>query len=166
MRDQPVDPLSPRWDLGIIPCTAGKNPDGVTPLTLYKGATFQTMVKHACQRCDHLLILSAKYGLLRITDPVSYYDAYLPELDDRARQALRLKVRAQLAEGIPQALRKPWGSRRVLSYLPHAYDEFLRLEAPAFRHVFRRPYAGQNMLTLLATLTAEIQAYGKQPSMR
>lgn len=168
MRSQPVDPLSPRWDLGIIPCTAGKHADGVTPLTLYKGSVFSLMMRHAQQRCDHILIMSAKYGLLRLDDPVSYYDAYLPELEERQREALAFKIRAQLAEGIPQTLRKPWSERRILSYLPHAYQALLteRAASPALRHLFRRPYAGIGMLTQAAILAAEISTYGQSPARR
>ena len=158
--------LSPRWDLGIIPCTAGKHADGVTPLTLYKGSAFSLMMRHARQRCDHILIMSAKYGLLRLDDPVSYYDAYLPELTEQQRQNLRLKLRAQLAETIPQSLYKDWPQRRVLSYLPKAYQDFLHLETQKYRHVFHRPYQGLNMLRLSACLSAEIELYGKSPARR
>ena len=167
MRSQPVDPLSPRWDLGIIPCTSGKHADGVTPLTLYKGGPFATMIRHAQQRCDHVLIMSAKFGLLRLDDPVSYYDAYLPKLPPQMRERLRERTAGQLAENIPQALRKPWNERRVLSYLPEAYHDFLMVvAAESYKHVFRRPYAHLGMLTMIATLSAEIACYGSSPSRR
>lgn len=161
-----IDPLSPRWDLGIIPCTSGKNPEGVTPLTLYKGGPFATMVRHAQQRCDHILIMSAKFGLIPTDAPVSYYDTYLPNLSPQMRERLRVQVRAQFAEGVPQALRKPWSERRVLSYLPEAYYDFLLEAHPTYAQRFRRPYKGMGMLRLIACLSAEIAVYGKSPSRR
>lgn len=166
MRNQAVEPLSPRWDLGVIPCTAGKNPDGVTPLTLYKGSMFGAMMKHAQQRCDHVLIMSAKFGLLRLNDPVAYYDTYLPDLSPQMRERLKVRVRAQIAEGIPQALRKPWTERRVLSYLPEAYYQFLLEAATGPVSFWSRPYKGLAMFGLINCLTAEIAGYGSQPSRR
>lgn len=166
MRTQPVDPLAPRWDLGVIPCTSGKNPDGVTPTTLYKGTLFANMMKHAVQRCDHVLIMSAKFGLLRLDDPVSYYDAYLPDLSPQMRERLKVRVRAQLAEGIPQTLSKPWDQRRVISYLPKAYHAFLLEASPAVAQRMRRPFEGMGMFRLVNCLSAEVACYGKSPSCR
>lgn len=166
MRSHPVDPLSPRWDLGVIPCTASKRADGVTPLTLYKGPIFKAMVTHACQRCDHILIMSAKFGLLRLDDPVSYYDTYLPDLSPQMREHLKVQVRAQIAEGIPQALRKPWAARRVLSYLPEAYYQFLLEAAPGPVGTWSRPYKGLAMFGLINCLSAEIAGYGSSYARR
>lgn len=161
-----VDPLRPRWDLGIIPCTSGKHAEGVTPLTLYKGSGFSLMMRHAQQRCDHILIMSAKFGLIPLDAPVAYYDAYLPTLSPQMRERLRVMVKAQLAEDIPKALRKPWGDRRVLSYLPEAYYAFLTEVHPGVACRIRRPYKGLGMLRLSACLAAEIEAYGKNPARR
>lgn len=66
-----------RWDVGFISCSASKNPTGTTPATLYRGNIFATQMKHAMQRCDQIIIVSAKYGLLQLTDSVSWYDQYL-----------------------------------------------------------------------------------------
>ena len=52
------------WDVGIIPCTKSKWSTGLTPLSLYKGAAFSMMMKHSSQRCNNILIFSAKYGFL------------------------------------------------------------------------------------------------------
>ena len=101
------------YDIGVIPCTSGKRPEGLTPLTLYKGLPFSLMMRHAQQRCRVILIMSAKYGLLELTDPVSWYEAYLPELSASERGKLLSLLRAQ-------ALKKLVG-RKVLWYPNRAY---------------------------------------------
>ena len=163
-----MNPLQPRWDLGLIPCTSGKNPHGTTPLTLYQGGPFATMVKHALQRCDQILIMSAKYGLLALDAPVAWYNAYLPDLDAVQRQLLAGKMQAQL-----YPLR---GRRRVISYLPLAYHQFLRgtqgvgeLAVDPIctaEWIYRRPYHNVGMITAVGVLSRETKNYGTHPARR
>jgi hypothetical protein len=151
--------MKPRYDVGIIACTRGKNPTGLTPLTLYKGTPFVVAMRHAQQRCGTILILSAKYGLLRTDDPVSYYDAYIPDLDAQGRQALVDRIRAE-----------PWvelyAGKRILSYLPEAYFKLLAEAKPALAATISRPYRGLNMLALARTLSNEQKGYGIYPQRR
>ena len=151
--------LRPRYQIGLIPCTSGKKAGGRTPLTLYKGPGFSTMMKHAQQRCDVIMIMSARYGLLGLNDPVSYYDAYLPDLDDDARSALMERVRCAVLPG--------WDCRSpILSYLPKAYHEFLVQAKPALTRKLRRPYSNLGMLHLPTVLSNEVKGYGTNPARR
>lgn len=149
---------SPRYDVGIIPCTAGKHAEGMTARTLYKGGGFATMMRHAAQRCDKVLIMSAKFGLITLDAPVSYYDAYLPDLSPQMRERLIVRMGKQVDElvwgGMPEG-QMP----RILSYLPQAYYETLIIARPISDFVLR-PYKKLGMLKLTACLSAEIAGYG------
>jgi hypothetical protein len=125
------------------------------PLTLYRGTVFRMMMKHAQQRCDAIVIVSAKYGLLGLRSQVAYYDTYLPDLDQQQRATLVTVVEAQLPTYIGH--REP-----VLSYLPEAYAS-LPTDAVKGARVqpnIRRPYKGIRLLTLLQILSNEIKHYG------
>jgi len=117
------------------------------------------MMRHAQQRCDKILIMSAKYGLLEMDSPVSYYDAYLPTLTEAERARLVEQLRCQIVPG--------WDcSSRVLSYLPKAYYEFLAEVKPALASKLHRPYRKLPMLTLYKILSNEVTHYGIHPARR
>lgn len=146
-----------RYELGLIPCTKSKSPVGVTPLTLYRGSVFSTMVRHAQQRCDKILIMSAKYGLLRPDDRITHYDTYLPTLSQEQRSALRGELCVQW-----------WAHRlkevdpaQVLSYLPKAYYDFLNTTSHfnMWASGIHRPYKNLPMLTLVKVLSNEIKGF-------
>lgn len=147
--------LTPRWDVGIVACSSSKHPGGMTPLTLYKGAPFSVTMKHACQRCDRVLIMSAKYGLLDLADPVRYYDTYIGNLSPVERALLWRDIR--YADKLPRGA-------TVLSYLPEAYQKLLDEALPWL--VVRRPYAHIRFITMMAILSKETKNYGKQPARR
>lgn len=150
--------MKPHYDVALIPCTSQKNPEGKTPASLYKGGPFSLMMRHAMQRCDSVLIMSAKYGLLRLTDPVSYYDAYIGDLDKEERQALVKRIQAE-----------PWVELyrgRILSYLPLAYWEVFKEAKPALAETCARPYRKLPMLTMYSVLSNEIKGYGTHPARR
>ncbi len=149
-----------RYELGIIPCTASKNPAGLTPLTLYKGGPFSLMMRHATQRCDRVLIMSAKYGLLDLNDPVRWYEAYLPTLDDPQKAELRARIQQQK---ITTACTSVFGA---ISYLPKAYWDFLSSAKPALCADTHRPYKSLPMLTLFKVLSNEVANYGIIPARR
>ena len=153
--------MNATYDAAIIPCTSGKRPDGMTPLTLYKGGPFSLMMRHAAQRCQVILIMSAKYGLLWTDDPVRYYDAYLPDLNADQRKALIYRIRSK-----PDMDMVFGPGRRVLSYLPKAYAELLAEALPAAVPVIHRPYSNLPSLSLFKVLSNEIRNYGTQPSRR
>lgn len=156
-----MDPLRPRWHVGLVACSASKRPGGLTPLTLYKGAPFSITMQHACQRCDRVLIMSAKYGLLDLHDPVQYYDTYLGDLDAAERLALQRRIYdSSKLHYLPDGV-------RILSYLPEAYHALLVEALPHLASVrVRRPYAHIRSLTMMAILSKEIRNYGKEPSRR
>lgn len=153
--------MSKPYDLAIIPCTSGKNPEGLTAATLYKGGPFSLMMRHANQRCEAVVIMSAKYGLLRPSDPVRYYDAYLPELNAQERAELIQRIR-----DIPWV--EAYKAKRICSYLPEAYFQCLAEAKPALcaSIAMRRPYRSLPMLTLYKVLSNEIKQYGKSPARR
>lgn len=150
----------PRYSVGIIACSASKRPEGINPLTLYKGSLFATTVHHASQRCDRILIMSAKYGLLDLADPIRYYDAYLGNLDAFQRAELIAKIES---EG---KLRHPPRDARVLSYLPEDYHALLLQALPHLQPITRRPYTGLPMMAFVRTLSNEVKNYGKEPARR
>lgn len=149
---------APRYQLALIPCTRRKSPVGVTPLTLYRSSGFVTMVKHAQQRCDRILIMSAKYGILGPEDRVAYYDAYLPTLPQEQRSKLALLI-AERVEDLELLQINP---KAVLSYLPKAYYEFLQEEVPVLKSwapQIRRPYKNLSNLALIKVLSNEIKGF-------
>jgi hypothetical protein len=149
-----------QYDVGFISCSGSKNPTGATAITLYRGSVFGTQMRHAQQRCHEVVIVSAKYGLLRPSDPVRWYDQYLGDLSPDGREALKLRIREQ-AKGFPVA---SWVRR--LSYLPTAYHTLVLEAIPELADPpLRRPYVIR-MHTQIAILSKEIQNYGKQPSRR
>ena len=161
----------PRWDLGIIPCSSTKDPNAVTAQTLYRGGPFATMMKHARQRCDKIFIMSARYGLLALDDPVVWYEAYLPDLTANERRFLAQRIEDQLS--FEKAV-LPGAS--VLSYLPLAYHQFLRgtlgvgelaVDPDFTEHWrYRRPYHNLPSLVMMSTLVHETRNYGTHPARR
>lgn len=147
-----------RWDLALIPCTASKHLTGITPITLYKGGPFSLMMRHAQQRADQILIMSAKYGLLGLGDSVSWYDKYLGNLSPQEHARLVVRLRGQIDPG--------WSGGRVLSYLPKVYFETLLEANPAVVGAFHRPYRKLPSLRLFKVLSNEIKNYGQSPSRR
>lgn len=150
--------MQARFDLAIIPCTSGKHANGLTPLTLYRGGIFSVMMRHAALRADKILIMSAKYGLLGLGDPVSWYNAYLPTLSPAERTTLIAVLRAQINPG--------WSDVRVLSYLPKFYYETLLEANPTVVSKFKRPYRNLGHLPLVKVLSREITNYDQFPSRR
>jgi len=146
--------------VGLVACSASKRPNGINPLTLYRGALFATTIHHASQRCDRILIMSAKYGLLDLADPVRYYGVYLGNLGVLERAALIAKIEG---EGKMRYLQR---DARVLSYLPMEYHSLLMQALPQLQGTISRPYAGLPMLRFIRTLSNEVKNYGAQPSRR
>lgn len=149
-----------RWAVGLVACSASKRPNGINPLTLYKGAIFATTIHHASQRCDRILIMSAKYGLLDLADPVRWYDAYLGNLDARQRAVLKAKI----VDG--GKLRDFQRDASVLSYLPKDYHDLLMEALPHLAPITRRPYANLPMMRFIKVLANETKNYGKEPARR
>jgi len=135
------------FDIGLVPCTATKNPQGVTPLTLYKGGPFSLMVRHARQRCKRIVIMSAKYGLLEENARVQYYDTFIGDLDAGARQELMVRVRSQL---------KDMQGQTALSYLWKPYYSVLQI-ANVWDIPVATPYMGLPSLVLYKVLSNEIK---------
>ncbi len=145
------------YELGLIPCTKTKNPVGVTALTLYRSSPFSVQLRHAQQRCSRILIMSAKYGLLRLGDRVAFYEAYLPTLTEEQQVALRDELRRKAHE---HALtRTP--PNQVLCYLPRAYYEFLVGTdlISNWAQKIHRPYKSLPTLTLTKVLSNEIKGF-------
>jgi len=150
-----------RYDVALIPCTASKHATGRTPLTLYKGGPFSLMIRHAQQRADLILIMSAKYGLIDINADVFFYNAYLPDLTPQARARLIVRLRDQID--------KRYGllhDGRVLSYLSKAYHGALEEANMSVASRLHRPYKKLPMLPLFRILSNEIKHYGQHPSRR
>lgn len=104
------------YDVGLIPCSSSKRPGGVTPTSLYKGGTFALLFRNAHQVSKRVVIMSAKYGLLELEDPVRWYELWLRDLDETQRRKLIDKIRGQLTA--PR-----WSGVSVGSYLPTAYQQ-------------------------------------------
>lgn len=138
------------YQVGLIPCTASKNPAGQTPLSLYKGGPFSLMVRHALQRCDRVVIMSAKYGLLETWDRVRYYDTFIDNLTAAEWQELRVRVQDQIRTRLVGG--------KCLSYL---WRPYWRLFDAANIHGVSvdTPYMGKPSLVLYKILSHEIQAH-------
>lgn len=148
---------APCYELGIIPCGRAKNAVGVTPLTLYRSTPFTVMVRHAQQRCGRILIMSAKYGLLRPNDRVAHYDNHLAALSLEQRERLAGEMLIQwwlhhLKEVNPS---------QVLCYLPKAYFDLMASLAHyrIWCNGLRRPYKNLGMRQLIRVLSNEIQGF-------
>ena len=142
--------MSKLYELAIIACTATKNPMGKTAMTLYRGGPFSLNVRHAQMRADKLLIMSAKYGLLRPDDPVEYYDLYLPDLFGFEREEL---VELVSQQGKALELLKVG---RAISYLPLAYFALLEEALPAFAERMDRPFKGVGMMRAWKIMSEEL----------
>ena len=144
--------MKPPYASALVACSAKKNPYATTARSLYRGSLFMLSMRHAMHKAERVLIMSAKYGLLRPEDQVRHYDAYLPELSAAERAALLARIRAQ-ADLVTS-------SGRLLSYLPAAYWELLAEALPELEGKTDRPYKGIRLLTLCARLAGEIKAEG------
>ncbi len=125
------------------------------------------MMRHARQRCDHIFIMSACYGLIPEEHPVQYYDTYLGDLGPVERADYLRHLGEQSADVRSLLDIKPDGSRyQVLSYLPQLYHDTLMEADPLLHHWYRRPYAHVRSLTMFAILSKEINNYGHLPARR
>lgn len=140
------------YDVGLIPCTANKNPHGLTPLTLYKGGPLSLMVRHARQRCKRIVIMSAKYGLLEEDAQVQYYDTFIGDLTMEQKLDLIDCVREDL-DCIA------WKKATVLSYLWKPYwAVFQQANESRFQLNVRTPYMGIPSLILYKILSNELKS--------
>lgn len=153
--------------LALLPCTKTKNPHGLTAQTLYSGGAFSLMMRHAQQRADRIMILSAKYGLLDLADPVEPYEQWLPDLKPEERQRLARLVEFQL---LALQLEEPV---LVISYLPKAYHEFFRGVngdgvSPGYTKawIYRRPFAKVAFTKYFVTFANEIKSYAEGKPQR
>lgn len=146
---------TPRYDLGVIACSASKYPVAAAPAVgLYKGAPFSIAFKHAQQRCDRILIMSAKHGLVWPQQVLPWYDLFIGSLTEGQKKELVEKMREVVAS---------LALKTVLSYLPQAYHELFIQAVPSAR--ISRPYKLKTP-TKCAILSREIQGYGKYPQRR
>lgn len=151
--------ITDHWDVGLIPCTKAKKPTGINARTLYRGGTFSLLMRHAHQRCDKVMIMSAKYGLVDLDHPMQYYDQFVDAQTTQERLELLAKVRGQIQE---------LKGLRVISYLWHSYHSILVEADPTIANQLRRPYKGIPTMPayLQAIITREISNYGSRPSRR
>lgn len=155
------------YDVALIPCSEKKFKEGLTPLTLYSGPLWAGMLYHAQQRAAAVIIMSAKYGLLRLSDPVRYYDTYISDLTPDQRKALVYRIQNKpMVELLLPAKVRPDDQPRILSYLPAAYWEVFAEALPGLAEKVRRPYKSLPMMTMAACLSKEIENYGKNPGRR
>lgn len=147
-----------RWDVGFISCSSSKNPSGQTARTLYRGAIFITQFRHALQRCNEVVIVSAKYGLLRPDDHATWYDQYLGNLSPAEMLRWKAMVASQLKPFDPGR----WSRR--LSYLPIMYQSAVEEACPEL-FPLRSPYRIR-AITQISILSKEIKNYGQIPSRR
>lgn len=148
-----------RYNLALIPCSERKNPVGSTARSLYRGAGFSLMMRHAAQNSERILILSARHGLLSPEDEVHWYNTYLPNLNQTEKSRLVLKIKQQLVN-------YPWSQGTIISYLPEAYYRLMEEVDPLFASKIARPYKGVRLLSLYKTLALELDNYGKNPARR
>jgi hypothetical protein len=115
------------------------------------------MMRHAGQRCQRILIMSAKYGLIRPEDRVANYDSYLPTLTLYERQCLGHEMELQWwqhhLKEVPPA--------HVLCYLPKAYYDFLGrvCHYREWAEGIHRPYKNCPSLTMMRILSYEIKGF-------
>ncbi len=147
--------FSPRYELGIISCGKKKNPLATKARSLYTGTLFRLTLLHALQRCDQVVIMSAKYGLLSPDDNVKFYELHIKTLTWKEKQQLENKIQKQF--------RSYSECKTVLSYLPKDYQEVFN-KAVSQTKVFRPYHLGLHKKT--RTLSNEIKNYGKAPSRR
>ena len=145
------------YDLALIPCTKMKNPMGVTPVSLYRSSPFSITMRHAQQRCGRVLIMSAKYGLLDLTDRVAYYDWFIATLTEEQRVAML----AELQVSIEAKRILNYEPPRVLSYLPALYFQTLaELTGWQWAMTVHRPYKTLPSLTMMKVLANETKGFG------
>lgn len=129
---------------------------GVTPVSLYRSSPFSITMRHAQQRCGRILIMSAKYGLLDLTDRVAYYDWFIATLTESQRTemvvSLHLTVQAKKLVGFEPP--------QVLSYLPALYFQTLAAETgPTWAMRVHRPYKALPSLTMMRVLSNETKGF-------
>lgn len=144
------------YDLALIPCTKNKNPMGVTPASLYRSSPFSITMRHAQQRCGRVLIMSAKYGLLDLTDRVAYYDWFIATLTE----AQRVAMIGELRTSIEAKKLLAFDPTKTLSYLPALYFQTLAAETGSHwaMHVVR-PYKKLPSLTMMKVLSNETKGF-------
>ncbi len=134
-----------KFRLGLIPC-GGKKRKELADLRadqLYIGSIFQVIFRHALQNCDEVLIMSARFGLVRVDQRLPYYEAFV--------KTISIEERRNLIELLQSQDPGLW-PRPVCSYLPEAYWQIVEQAIPSARF-FQRPYKGLRLTTLFAHLT-------------
>ena len=116
------------------------------------------LMKHASQRCDRILILSGKHGLISPDAKISWYDSWINTLPPDEYLQLTDRVSHQL-----QALSEPVA---VLCYLPKAYYGLLEDAGIPSTWTIHRPYASVAFTAFKKTFANEIKNYGVLPARR
>ncbi len=84
--------------IAFIACSKTKCRTPCTAEQMYQGVLFKKALAYCKPRFDHVYILSAKYGLLNLTDFISPYEETLNTASIDLQQAWARKVDAQLKE--------------------------------------------------------------------
>lgn len=87
----------------FISCCKTKNPKATKAEELYIGELFKKSLSYArtITNDEYIFILSAKYGILKLTDSIQYYEQTLNKMTTLQRQEWAKMVQTQLYELYP-----------------------------------------------------------------
>lgn len=103
--------------VGLIACSKSKGPSPAPARSLYRGALFRKSLAYAEATCDAVVILSAKFMVVKPDDVIPPYDASLYEMTKAEKQNWADQVVIQLAAMFPAAT--------LVYFTPDAYEEML-----------------------------------------
>lgn len=115
--------------IALISCGKAKQPGTHEAQNLYIGSYFKKVLAHAKEQCDEVYILSAKYGLLDLTQIITSYELKITQLSKANRTLWGLGIIKQLRskelhlEEIYLYAGKPY-YEPLLPYLPNKHIMF------------------------------------------
>lgn len=129
--------------LYILGCGAQKLDHAAPVAEIYTGSLFTASLKHARSwvKDEQIRVLSAKHGLLRLSDYIEPYNVCLDDLGERQRDQLGLTMRAQEFDFDPRLDE----TARVVILAGADYAVLFRKwfpERAGFRGVIREPLRG------------------------
>lgn len=82
--------------IAFIGCSKRKKNFPCTAKELYEGVLFKKSLRYCLEHFDKVYILSAKYGLLCLTDKVTFYDKSLNSMSSFERKKWSVMVKSQI----------------------------------------------------------------------
>jgi len=131
--------------IALIGCSKQKSTRTCTAQEMYRSPLFRAALRYSITACDRTFVLSAKHGLLALTDVIEPYDESLPR-DLAGRLAWGTRVGAQIVAAVGEI------EAELVVLAGERYADAISFDDPEWEYVWTEPLRGLGIGDRLAFL--------------